>query len=317
MLRKMRKSKILISLMCIAAIGLFSGSSLDFSVFSLGFGKSSVCTCHKCLAEAEPWFRNLIEAAPELFLTKNQTPSEQVFNWWKRLQSRQRNYTIYKNAVEAAFEIVPPIPNVTMFEPRRDRCRSCAVVGNSGNLRGSHYGKLIDFHNIVIRINRGRTKGYEAHVGTKTTYRVMYPESAVQLDNTTHLIMFPFKTFDFQWLYKKLGPWENSAVKPRRIANKDLVIILNPAFMKYVHEMWSEKKGAYPSTGFLTVILSLVLCDEVSVFGFGADSDGNWNHYFETFRNKHFKTGGHPGAFEYKLIEQLHDKKILTFFKGF
>lgn len=51
-----------------------------------------------------------------------------------------------------------------------------------------------------LRINKGPTKGYEKDVGSKTTHRIMYPESAVDLDDSTHLVLFPFKIRDMQWL---------------------------------------------------------------------------------------------------------------------
>ncbi|XP_019211105.2 CMP-N-acetylneuraminate-beta-galactosamide-alpha-2,3-sialyltransferase 1-like [Oreochromis niloticus] len=223
-------------------------------------------------------------------MSQKHKPSEEDFNWWKNLQgARHQNLTFYNKTLERLFQTITPIADVG--EPHPDHCRSCAVVGNSGNLRGSHYGPLIDFHNIVIRINRGHTKGYETDVGTKTTHRVMYPESATRLDNTTHLLFFPFKTHDFLWLLKALNPGENDAPNLKKIANKDLMMILHPAFMKYVHQVWLGRKGYYPSTGFLAVVLSLLMCDEVSVFGFGADSEGNWSHYFEILRNKKLKTG--------------------------
>ncbi|XP_033492517.1 CMP-N-acetylneuraminate-beta-galactosamide-alpha-2,3-sialyltransferase 1-like [Epinephelus lanceolatus] len=312
MLQLLRKKKIILYLLCIVGIGLFARSTWKLSPFS--FHGSGPCACSTCLVEGDLRFRERMTACPQPFLTNNLTVTEETFNWWKRMQSRRPNFTLFKSALEDVFDVVPHIPNVTVLEPRPDRCRTCAVVGNSGNLLGSHYGPLIDFHDIVIRINRGPTKGYEADVGTRTTHRVMYPESAVPLDNNTHFMMFPFKRSDFQWLINRLMPGENG--KRKAIANKNLVMILNPAFMKYVHETWLLKKGAYPSTGFLTVALSLKICDEVSVFGFGADADGNWNHYFQIFKDKHFKTGGHPGDFEYGVIEQLHDWKVITFFKG-
>lgn len=51
-------------------------------------------------------------------------------------------------------------------------------------------------------MNFGPTKGYEEDVGTKTTHRIMYPESAMDLHNTTHLVLFPFKIQDIDWLIK-------------------------------------------------------------------------------------------------------------------
>lgn len=55
-------------------------------------------------------------------------------------------------------------------------------------------------------MNHGPTKGYEEDVGTKTTHHVMYPESATNLGNTTHLVLFPFKINDLLWLIKKFTP---------------------------------------------------------------------------------------------------------------
>uniref|UniRef100_A0A3B4WTL0 CMP-N-acetylneuraminate-beta-galactosamide-alpha-2,3-sialyltransferase 1-like n=1 Tax=Seriola lalandi dorsalis TaxID=1841481 RepID=A0A3B4WTL0_SERLL len=179
-----------------------------------------------------------------------------------------------------------------------DRCRTCAVVGNSGNLNGSRYGPLIDFHDVIIRINSGRTKGYEADVGKRTTHHVMYPESAVDLDNTTHLVLVPFKIQDLEWLIKAF----TTGFK----ANSDV----------YVHDTWLEKKGRYPSTGFMALVLALHICDEVSVFGYGADKDGNWSHYWEKLKKLKLKTGVHPGSHEYDIIKQLAENQTVGFYTG-
>lgn len=55
---------------------------------------------------------------------------------------------------------------------------------------------------VLFRMNFAQIRSYEADVGTKTTHHVMYPESAVDLDNTTHLVLFPFKIQDMEWLMK-------------------------------------------------------------------------------------------------------------------
>ncbi|KAM9306653.1 CMP-N-acetylneuraminate-beta-galactosamide-alpha-2,3-sialyltransferase 1-like [Pholidichthys leucotaenia] len=311
---RFRKSRSpILPLLCITVPAVFVILVWTIYLYHYCPQQPKLCGCHKCLADSDPAFSELIDNSPKPFLSRKNVVSEDIFTWWKPIQGTKCNFTVFGEIMERFLQEVSPIPDVE--GPRPDNCRRCAVVGNSGNLKGSRYGPLIDFHDIVIRINRGRTQGFEADVGTKTTHRVMYPESATKLENTTYLLFFPFKERDYLWFLKALSPGAGSA-QSRRIPNKDLVMILHPAFIKYVHEVWLYRRGGYPSTGFLTVILSLLMCDEVNVFGFGADSDGNWSHYFEVFRFKNLKTGGHPGPAEFKLIELLHKRQKIVFFKG-
>ncbi|TNN33581.1 CMP-N-acetylneuraminate-beta-galactosamide-alpha-2,3-sialyltransferase 1 [Liparis tanakae] len=60
----------------------------------------------------------------------------------------RRNFTAYKETVNKMFQMFPN--NTEVEPPSRDRCRTCAVVGNSVNLKRSHYGPLIDFQDFVI-----------------------------------------------------------------------------------------------------------------------------------------------------------------------
>lgn len=46
------------------------------------------------------------------------------------------------------------------------------------------------------------------------------------------------------------------------------VIVINPSFMKYTYDKWTEGKGRYPSTGFLAIIFALHYCDEVRFLWF-------------------------------------------------
>ncbi|CAM9210998.1 unnamed protein product [Lampetra planeri] len=250
----------------------------------------------------------------EPFLSPNHKLSLEAFDWWKNLQFEKRSLSVYQSAVDNLFKIFPPIPDVP------DRCGTCAVVGNSGGLRGSRYGRLIDAHDAVMRMNLGPTEGYEEDVGTKTTHRIMYPESAMDLDNTTHLVLFPFKIQDIEWLNKAFTTGFSGTsyrpVKSTITANKSLVMVVSPAFMMYVHHEWLEKKGRYPSTGFMALVLALHVCDQVSFFGFGADSDGNWSHYFEILKYKNLRTGPHAGIKEYEVIQELQKREKIQFFKG-
>lgn len=308
------EGKVFVVLMCIttgfSAIWKVTNTFLEMN---LAENKRS---CENCLTEEHPWFVQRFQKSIAPLLTGQYNLSEDDFNWWKKLQNESRDLNYFRQTTDKLFELFPSKPPVT--EPSWDRCRTCAVVGNSENLRRSHYGKLIDQHNSVFRINFGRTEGFEKDVGTKTTHRVMYPESATNLTDSTHMVFFAFKILDLEWLIaastKGFYGWPDVATQIS--ANKNLVSVANPAFMKYVHESWLQKRGQYPSTGFMAVILALHICDEVSVFGFGADSDGNWSHYWEELEDKHLRTGPHPGSVEYDVHEELDKQGKITFYKG-
>ncbi|KAK8628982.1 hypothetical protein V6N13_077841 [Hibiscus sabdariffa] len=60
-----------------------------------------------------------------------------------------------------------PFPEISAILFKQN-IKSCAVVGNSGILLNNGHGKLIDDHEVVIRLNNARIERFEKHVGSKT-----------------------------------------------------------------------------------------------------------------------------------------------------
>ncbi len=61
-------------------------------------------------------------------------------------------------------------------------------------------------------------------------------------------------------------------------------------------------------------MIAVHICDEVDVFGFGADADGNWDHYYN---NEVVKASGfHPGGLEAQLRREMAEKGILHVYPG-
>ncbi|XP_034561580.1 CMP-N-acetylneuraminate-beta-galactosamide-alpha-2,3-sialyltransferase 1-like [Notolabrus celidotus] len=316
------KVKVLLFLLCLTGIFVFMREYVKQPPL---LPDDCTCVCEKgdsglMSGPDQGWFATRFNKNMQPFLSANYSLPEEAFNWWKFLQYEKRSYKVYEATMKGLLEMFPSTPNLPKPSPNHNHYRTCAVMGNSGNLRGSRYGPLIDANEVILRMNTGRVEGYEADVGHRTTHRIMYPESALDLEDNTHLVLFPFKIQDLEWLVKALSTGFSGTsympVKSKIKANKDLVMVINPAFMKYVHETWLGKKGRYPSTGFIALLMALHICDEVNVFGFGADKDGNWSHYWEALTNKRLKTGVHPGTQEYDIILALAKQLKIKFYRG-
>ncbi|KAG5842197.1 hypothetical protein ANANG_G00175100 [Anguilla anguilla] len=276
------------------------------------------CACNHCLSQPNisEWFDSRFNKMVHPLLSKkNVNLPADTLKFWNSLQPYY---------VPPPFQVV--MKKVFQFFPGREqymdsgpsRCRTCAVVGNSNNLLGSSYGPQIDDHDFVMRMNEARTVGYEKDVGNRTTHHFMYPESAIDLENNTSLVLVPFKMRDFEWLISVVtdGSIKSTYRRvPARIKfNKKKVLFYNPAFLKYVQDQWT-KTSRCPSTGMLVLLLAVHICDEVSVYGYGADRKGLWKHYWEKVEGStHLYK--HSGNTEYHILEMLHEAGKIKLSKG-
>lgn len=225
-----------------------------------------------------------------------------------------------REVLEKLFQVVPGENPYHFRDPQQ--CRRCAVVGNSGNLRGSGYGPDVDGHNFIMRMNQAPTVGFEQDVGSRTTHHFMYPESARNLPANVSFVLVPFKALDLLWIASALSTGQirftYAPVKSFLRVDKEKVQIYNPAFFKYIHDHWTEHHGRYPSTGMLVLFFALHVCDEVNVYGFGADSRGNWHHYWENNRyaGEFRKTGVHDADFEAHIIDMLVQARKIEVYQG-
>ncbi|XP_017286972.1 CMP-N-acetylneuraminate-beta-galactosamide-alpha-2,3-sialyltransferase 2 [Kryptolebias marmoratus] len=278
--------------------------------------RSCGCT-ESCVSDLKgsDWFSEHYDPQQQPILHPDNNFEQEALEWWLKLQQSGKDQTL-EGEMSKMFQVFPP-PTVDT-NPHPSRCRKCAVVGNSGNLQNSGHGELIDSYSFVIRMNKAVTRGFEKDVGNRTTHHIMYPESAVDVGPGVSLILLPFKLRDLEWLTSALSTGEVKMtymrVKERVKADKDKVLVVNPVFFKYVHDRWTEHHGRYPSTGMLTIIFALHICDQVSVFGYGADQQGNWHHYWEKNRyaGAFRKTGVHSADFESEVIHQLAKEGKIT-----
>jgi hypothetical protein len=251
------------------------------------------------------WFREGIDVFWE---PNDGWVSEEVLSWWL---SRLPDEDLGGVTQEAAERMFYDISEQSPVFPAPGKRRICAVVGPSRNLLESRYGDLIDAHDVVIRVNRAPTDDFESDVGVKTTHHVMWPRRLEQgqFDREAFLLMTPVATntrdvFD-RIVELVAGSW---------LWDLERVRIIHPQFVKYLHENWTGERQHYPSTGFLALMMALHVCDEVDVFGFGADASGRWDRYYED--DAVDASGFHPADYEAQLRREMEEKGILKVFRG-
>ncbi|XP_077163022.1 CMP-N-acetylneuraminate-beta-galactosamide-alpha-2,3-sialyltransferase 4 isoform X2 [Paroedura picta] len=218
------------------------------------------------------------------------------------------------------------------------KCRRCAVVGNGHRLRNSSMGDTINKYDVVIRLNNAPVHGYEHDVGSKTTMRLFYPESAhfnpkTENNPNTLLVLVAFKPMDFQWMETILhdkkrirkGFWK----QPPLIwdANPEQIRILNPYFMEITAAKLLKlpmkhlkKIKQKPTTGLVAITLALHFCDLVHIAGFGYPDSSNKKqtiHYYEQITLKSMATSEHNVSHEALAIKKMLELgliKNLTYF---
>jgi hypothetical protein len=207
--------------------------------------------------------------------------SPEVFDWW--------SFRVDPDGLtpDAAERMFLRISGREPIFPSAGHDTSCAVVGASRNLLGSRYGPLIDAHDVVFRVNRAPTEDFVADVGERTTHHVAWPtdlgENQADREND-------------------LG-WDPAKVR-----------VVHPEFVRYLHQNWMEARGGFPSTGFIALMIAVHVCDEVDVFGFGADAEGRWDRYYEDDPAE--PTDLHPADFEGEFRREMDEKGILRVFLG-
>ncbi|KAL3687313.1 hypothetical protein R1sor_013622 [Riccia sorocarpa] len=220
--------------------------------------------------------------------------------------------------------------NVTKGEGG-SRYKSCAVVGNSGILLNSTYGKLIDSHEMVIRLNNAKILGYEKHVGSKTTLafinsNILRQCARLKKDCTCH----PYGADVPIMMYLCQAPhlmdvaFCRSFHKPPLLVTDNRLDILSNRIARWYSitnhlettgkplEAWSKIHGAtyfHYSSGFQAVIVALGICDRVSMFGFGKHPLSK--HHYHTQQKAELAL--HDYQAEYVFYNDLVHGRLIPF----
>nr|VDC67196.1 unnamed protein product [Brassica rapa] len=183
------------------------------------------------------------------------------------------------------------LPETPPYFPRQ--FERCAVIGNSGDLLKTKFGKEIDTYDAVIRENGAPIQNYKEYVGEKSTFRLLNRGSAKALDKVVEL---DEKKQEVLLVKTTIHDIMNKMIRE--------VPIKNPVYLMLGASFGSAAKG----TGLKALEFALSTCDSVDMYGFTVDPGyKEWTRYFSESRQGH--TPLHGRAY-YQMMECLGLIKI-------
>ncbi|VFQ73816.1 unnamed protein product [Cuscuta campestris] len=183
------------------------------------------------------------------------------------------------------------LPDKPPFFPRQyDRC---AVIGNSGDLLKTKFGKEIDSYDAVFRENGAPIQNYTEYVGSKSTFRLLNRGSAKAIDKVAELYDAGKETLIIKTTIHDIM---NQMIRE--------VPILNPVYLMLGASFGSAAKG----TGLKALEFALSMCESVDIYGFTVDPGyKEWTRYFSESRQGHTPLQGRA---YYQMMECLGLIKI-------
>jgi hypothetical protein len=199
--------------------------------------------------------------------------------------------------------------------------KSVVVVGNAPTLLFKELGKIIDSHDIVIRMNGYVIEGYEKHVGTKTN---IYSRS--------HSPAYPpynAEDYDEFWVKPQWKKWKNRyGFMPLKNMKENMSKYHELSFSKF-KSYNKNKKIVNEGTGLSTIRYAINRFNKekdnpISIVGFncftGVESNNSQRiHYYlkepsnvyKLFKKNNFKNLNHSFSEEKETIIKLIDKKLV------
>ena len=229
--------------------------------------------------------------------------------WSRELVAAQEQFSNEKPFPTRKFvPFAAQLPNSSAFAGRWrgacDDCASCAVVGASGTLLREKHGAQIDAAQVVLRPNWVRTKGYEDHVGTRTSINLFFGvEQMIDQFNAAQrrkpaaerAIGLVTSGSDrslasyFRYMYRV----RNNKTSPR---DQAVFLMSDRVYLRALSHLcdatgggctWQRKSSTMrPSTGFLAVVIALQTCRSVSLFGLTSDPCYPFHYYGPSLNGK-------------------------------
>ena len=228
--------------------------------------------------------------------------SDGSFNPWDSPTSEPESYD---GKDEREEKYVYPWDIIDKLPPHDTRYafKTCALVSNSGSLLDAKFGREIDEHDAVFRMNNAPTAGFEKYVGSKTTFDLLNRPHAEDVSK----ISSPEDQGNVSAVLFEADNWHlyrNILERQLRHMPYPSTLVLSPPFLSLVNALWVRlakrwpryanscdgiKKASMlgensqrcqkmlrdcqndvckPSSGFFALLMASQMCNQIDMYGF-------------------------------------------------
>jgi hypothetical protein len=162
--------------------------------------------------------------------------------------------------------------SISIFDGvERDQKSKVIIVGNSPSILLQEYGELIDSYDVVIRVNRCLTTGFEKYIGKKIDIW-----ATTRTDNIDDFVPENYK--DIRYLWKRTHSYDLELPEdfPEEVQKEHYIMYKNQKWFKNYKTFLSPFELKHePCTGLLTILTACRFYDDITVHGFtfGTQSD--------------------------------------------
>ena len=199
---------------------------------------------------------------------------------------------------------LPPTSNISALlgggSMRCTECDTCAIVGASGSLLNFKHGPLIDAHEVVLRPNWLRIKGFEHIVGTRTDLNLFFGIEGMiyQFDETQRKLprelravglVTPASDRSVASFFRHMSRMKKNTTRSCRGSCTAVALLADDVYHRALGMLcaatgngctWAKSTSRMrPSTGFFAVVLALQMCRKVSLFGLTTDPCRPFHYY--------------------------------------
>jgi len=188
------------------------------------------------------------------------------------------------------------------------------LMGNGSSVMDNEFGEKIDNDfDLVYRINRFKTKGYEKNAGTRVDAWFLADNGVQWLENETEKIEGSSRWNDFKYVYfvspkfkHDMNLQTDECQRVLKFCNKYEDIQLLPSTLEDEINSEINFSPVWPTSGLVAIQFLVNSYDQIYIHGFdGHSKNYKYTHYYDTKETRTSEHAWRGGRIDHNLQKEI------------